>query len=253
MLLRRIIAHFRKQEWTAVGIDFVIVVLGVFIATQVAEWSAAQADRRRGEAYVERLIGDLEVDLQSRRAAVAYYDAVYQSAERANALLTSPSPDPRALVISAYRATEYSYNPPTRATWDEIVSSGDLALIPRSAVENGLAEYFSIDTALNVRSALRESEYRHLVRSTLPHEVQNAIREGCSDVRDANGRITGFREDCTLGVSDAAIAEAARALRQNPAILSELRYQFSDVRSARANLRGDVTFLEGALAALRAE
>ena len=29
MILRRIIAHFRKQEWTAIAIDFVIVVLGV--------------------------------------------------------------------------------------------------------------------------------------------------------------------------------------------------------------------------------
>jgi hypothetical protein len=29
MILRRIISHFRKREWTAIGIDFVIVVVGV--------------------------------------------------------------------------------------------------------------------------------------------------------------------------------------------------------------------------------
>ena len=31
MILRRIIAHFRKQEWTAIALDFVIVVVGVFV------------------------------------------------------------------------------------------------------------------------------------------------------------------------------------------------------------------------------
>ncbi len=30
MILRRVIGHFRRQEWTAIAIDFVIVVVGVF-------------------------------------------------------------------------------------------------------------------------------------------------------------------------------------------------------------------------------
>jgi hypothetical protein len=33
MILRRAIAHFRKQEWTAIAIDFVIVVAGVTART----------------------------------------------------------------------------------------------------------------------------------------------------------------------------------------------------------------------------
>jgi len=36
MLLRRVIQHFRKQEWTAIGIDFLIVVVGVFMGIQVS-------------------------------------------------------------------------------------------------------------------------------------------------------------------------------------------------------------------------
>jgi len=28
MILRRVIEHFRKQEWTAIAIDFLIVVVG---------------------------------------------------------------------------------------------------------------------------------------------------------------------------------------------------------------------------------
>ncbi len=50
MILRRIIAHFRKQEWTAIGLDFLIVVVGVFLGLQVNNWNEAAADRRAESA-----------------------------------------------------------------------------------------------------------------------------------------------------------------------------------------------------------
>ncbi len=75
MFVRRMIAHFRGQTWTpkeltAVGVDLVIVVLGVFIATQVADWSAREADKRRGEAYVQRLIAMSKEILQADATAL---------------------------------------------------------------------------------------------------------------------------------------------------------------------------------------
>ncbi len=146
MILRRIIAHFRKQEWTAIGIDFVIVVVGVFVGMQVTNWNADAADRRRANAYVERLTADMEGDLASRRADVAYYAAVLDSLVRTNDLLADPASDPQELVVSAYRASEILYPAPTRATWDEIVSSGDVSLLPSEAVDAGVAEYFAADT-----------------------------------------------------------------------------------------------------------
>ena len=62
MLLRRVIEHLRDQNWTAVGIDFVIVVIGVFVGIQVANWNEALADERLGRAYAARLLADLEKD-----------------------------------------------------------------------------------------------------------------------------------------------------------------------------------------------
>lgn len=251
MILRRIVAHFRKQEWTAIGIDFLIVVLGVFVATQVADWSAREADRRRGEAYVQRLIQDLESDLVGRRSGLAYYDAVNEGAQQENALLRETAPDPRALVLAAYRATEYSYNPATRATWDEIVSSGDIGLLPSNAVPI-LTRYHSIDLSLDTRDIMRSSPYRARVRGIIPYEIQNAIRNGCSDAR-FDGYFTGFNSDCRLeGVSDAEIAAAAQALRRDPQVPLDLRNQLSELSAARGNFRTDIETLQAALAALRA-
>ncbi|MBC7657157.1 MAG: hypothetical protein H7147_08290 [Frankiaceae bacterium] len=47
MILRRVIDHVRQQEWTAIWIDLVIVVVGVFIGIQVANWNEAQVERKR--------------------------------------------------------------------------------------------------------------------------------------------------------------------------------------------------------------
>ena len=40
MMLRRIFEHVKTQNWFAVGLDFLIVVTGVFIGIQVANWNA---------------------------------------------------------------------------------------------------------------------------------------------------------------------------------------------------------------------
>ena len=47
MLLRRITKHVQNQNWFAVVIDFLIVVVGVFIGIQVANLNAVkQADNK---------------------------------------------------------------------------------------------------------------------------------------------------------------------------------------------------------------
>jgi len=253
MILRRIIAHFRKQEWTAIGIDFLIVVLGVFVGIQVSNWNAAQADQRRGAAYVQRLTRDMEADLATRRGEAHYYAAVLESVVRTNALLAEASPDPQALVVSAYRASEITFSPTTRATWDEIVSSGDIGLLPRAASDGAVANYFVLDTSRLMYDLLQASDYRRRVREIIPLEVQMALRAGCSDVRNEAQQIVGFMERCELDVDDAAVARTANALRADPQLRANLQYQYSNAYTAHANLSGDVVYLERALAALRGE
>ena len=60
MILRRVIKHFRKQEWTAIFFDFLIVVVGVFVGLQVANWSAARANRADDLLYMQRLHEEIE-------------------------------------------------------------------------------------------------------------------------------------------------------------------------------------------------
>lgn len=66
MILRRVVAHVRKQEWTAIAIDFLIVVLGVFIGLQVQAF-AVERDRQKSERdYLSRLHGEIQQLLVTR-------------------------------------------------------------------------------------------------------------------------------------------------------------------------------------------
>ena len=44
MILRRIAEHLKAQNWTAVGLDLAIVIVGVFIGTQVSNWNLSRIE-----------------------------------------------------------------------------------------------------------------------------------------------------------------------------------------------------------------
>ncbi len=64
MILRRVIKHFREQEWTAIFLDLLIVVVGVFVGLQVNNWNEQQAENRLEHEYLERLYVDMNGSLQ---------------------------------------------------------------------------------------------------------------------------------------------------------------------------------------------
>ena len=64
MLLRSLTKHVKDQNWFAVGLDFVIVVLGVLLAFQFTNWNEA----RQAKADYERAL----VDLQAQMPAIYF-------------------------------------------------------------------------------------------------------------------------------------------------------------------------------------
>lgn len=64
MILRRVVEHFRKQEWTAIGIDFAIVVIGVFVGIQVANWNESRIEQARANLILDAFRADLNAYLR---------------------------------------------------------------------------------------------------------------------------------------------------------------------------------------------
>ena len=58
MILRRLTKHVKDQNWFAVALDFLIVVVGVFIGIQVANWNDARADRGQAADLMTRIVSE---------------------------------------------------------------------------------------------------------------------------------------------------------------------------------------------------
>ena len=88
MILRRIKAHVEKENWFAVGIDFVIVVIGVFIGIQVANRNEARGERSLRTEYLTQLVEDLQADIAETHdterqswTRVAAIDDIFEAAD----------------------------------------------------------------------------------------------------------------------------------------------------------------------------
>jgi hypothetical protein len=71
MLLRRMMRHVEGQNWFAVGIDFLIVVVGVFIGIQVANWNEARAEAEQAYDLLSSIAEDLRLDRAELGAGAA--------------------------------------------------------------------------------------------------------------------------------------------------------------------------------------
>ena len=65
MILRRLSQSLKDQNWTAIWIEFLLLVTGVFLGIQVSNWNEARADRAAYEAAVGRLGAEIDTNLAS--------------------------------------------------------------------------------------------------------------------------------------------------------------------------------------------
>jgi hypothetical protein len=71
MILRRVTEHVKAQNWFAVVLDFVMVVAGILIALQITNWNTGREDRRVYDQAFERVIAELNVNLEMQKGARA--------------------------------------------------------------------------------------------------------------------------------------------------------------------------------------
>ena len=106
MLLRRLTQSLKSQNWTAIWIEFVLLVLGVFLGIQVSNWNATRIEQQKSAEFTQRLKSDLRVEAWNYEMQISYYGQVQRNAQRAADALSGRDPlSDEALLIAAYRAT----------------------------------------------------------------------------------------------------------------------------------------------------
>ena len=232
MLMRRIREHVTSHNWFAVGVDLIIVVLGVFLGTQVSNWNADRLARQAGETYRERVISDIESNAGDMQARLAYYRQVRDFALQVLANLEGTSTiSDEHLLIAAYQSTHIYPRPMLRSTYDEIVSVGALETLGDIATRETIANYYvAVETSETTFRNL--PPYRDIIRRAIPYRVQESIRENCAERMESNA--TGFvvlslPGECSLGLSREELARAAARVRATPGLGLDLTRHLADV------------------------
>lgn len=250
MLLRKVIDHVRKQEWTAIVIDFVIVVLGVFIGLQVANWNEARADQVRGHSYLERIHNDLEADLANYQDRLNFWRTVSEYGRKGLAYAETGDAAGATqwqLVLAYFQASQLAEYFTTSVTYDELRSAGEIHLIGDVALRNQLAEYYT--NAANPVLVERPT-YRTHVRGIVPLDVQDYIWANCyRTTSDAAQQLV----DCASPISEVRAASIVNEIRRDRALMAELRYWMSTMHVAAQIGRARVESAEALAARLEAD
>ncbi len=229
MILRRIALHVKRQDWFAVFLDFVIVVVGVFIGIQVANWNAERADDARAQNYLQRIRADLDADLANYEDRMAFWAKVSDYGARGLAYAESgdsKGASPWDLLLAFFQASQVAEFYTTEATFEELKSAGELGLIADTGLRDALAQYYSLgaNPAMTERPA-----YRVHVREVIPFDIQAYVWRDCYS-SDFQGRQKMLA--CDPPLDEGRLAPMVEAIRNDAALMGELRYWMSTMHVA---------------------
>ena len=211
MIPRRLYEHVRTHNWFAVAVDFVIVIVGVFVGIQVANWNSERLERRAARSYIERIREDISASKLTLTDLITFYGrieehtlAALENSDKAKDELDE------SFLIDAWRAGSVVARTVERSSYDELLSTGRMNSIPNTEVRRRLANYYRsvelIEDFVRVVPSYRENLLR-----VVPWQAQRALFNRCAlDFSvDSHGRsLVSIPERCDLGLPREVTASA---------------------------------------------
>tara|TARA_R110000868_G_scaffold29247_6_gene108827 strand:+ start:819 stop:1559 length:741 start_codon:yes stop_codon:yes gene_type:complete len=156
MILRSITEHVKQQNWFAVVLDFLIVVVGILIAFQITSWNESRQDRHAEQRYLAELARDLEADIVEIQTAKRLS---LSSLAISELVLETSAPDYKRPsfwpVIEEEVAPEESllqypysalvtrpYLISTNSTFEELIQSGSISVLSNRTLVSDLTKFY---------------------------------------------------------------------------------------------------------------
>jgi len=143
MVLRLFTKHLRDQDWIAIGIEFVIVVLGVFLGIEVSNWNEARRQADAERATMARLMEEFgAVEEELARAVTRYETTIKSTGAIIVALRAGHPPTDEAAFRQHLRDAQYIWDAPAQSvTYSELVSTGALSRLSDASLRTALTRY----------------------------------------------------------------------------------------------------------------
>lgn len=160
MLIRKLSEAIRKQDWFAVVVETLVVVVGIFLALQVDAWNQWREDRELEQRYLERLQAEIARDIESIEFGLELAWTRHDMGRMLEAALDDPSVarDNPAEFVTAIERAGWTFLPPINdSTFEEIKFSGNLGIILNEELRQSIAAYYKLIERNHQWSYMREA------------------------------------------------------------------------------------------------
>ena len=220
-----------KINWQQTATEFVVIVVGVLAALAVDQWMSERDDRKIEAEYIIRLRIDVEADIKN---FYGFEQILETKARFLQSLLDDTidsvfADDTRGLmeakVYSSFRALPDSVS----TTFDELQSTGRLALIQDLAQRDALSKYYSGFEHISAILSKPIGNYSRLVAETVPAAINREWR-----LSNSISKPDEFRQS----LKDLqANPDARAALNSEIVYATTMQYYLSSYRDQAENLR----------------
>lgn len=146
MLLRRFQKHVSDQNWFAVTLDVIVVVVGIFLGLSATEWyenqkalDAERADLIRLQEEARAIVESLETTIRRQDDNLAAMEVAVRAFEAGTLEGVDRSKFRQGVLTVIY----FDALSPPRTVYDELTSSGRFGGLTSTAVRENVADYYA--------------------------------------------------------------------------------------------------------------
>ena len=225
MLLRRITKHVKDQNWFAVGLDFLIVVFGVFIGIQVSNWNEEQGRKSQERSHLVLLNEELTQNAERSALLLEYYTSVTGAGERALDFLKSDEEckgNCEDLLIDFFHASQL-----WAVSFDQIAfrEAIDLGFPSDNDLREELSATYNLTSSFGVINQT-SPPFREKVREYFETDAARILWGGCWEV-DVAAVTERLMRDCADQLKTVDASGMLQSIKGDPDLEGMLRYSLN--------------------------
>lgn len=143
-------ARLRKSlseaNYWAVGLEIVVIILGILVAFQIDRWGQERRERQQEYHYLVRLKEDLRFEINQMVDNVGFAERRIAAVRLLEDVAANPQvaiEQPDAVAQALERATWRSFPHISAFVYTELQNTGNLSLIRSVELRRGLADYYA--------------------------------------------------------------------------------------------------------------
>ncbi len=150
-----------------------MIVGSILLAFGIQAWWDERQERIEEREIIERLISDVQADIQGIEQGLSFLPRKEASLRRVDSLLNAPDPGPKDPVMfleDVIYGSQYGWSQAEaqRITFDELLGSGGVSLIRDAELRVAISDYYEDHAALQPRIDEREGQYPSISYRLVP-------------------------------------------------------------------------------------